>query len=98
MQSDCPILSENAFRHRGVHQPSGAFARCNVNADTHPQFHPALLRLPAMVSQAFTRDLVKRCSAKNSFGSIAAFTWSPLLARRKRRFSRSVDRRVVDPK
>ena len=49
-----------------------------------------------MISQYFTRDLVKRCSAKNLFGSIAAFTCSPLLARARRRFFRSADRRPAN--
>src|SRR5437016_6247985 len=37
-------------------------------------------------------------SAKNFFGSIAAFTCSALLARRRRRFARSADRRAGGPR
>src|SRR5262245_61730011 len=63
-------------------------------------FDPA--QTPASIAEIVSDDfriLHARscCSAKNLFGSIAAFTCSPLLELTRRRFFRSADRREACP-
>src|SRR5262249_62253301 len=57
-------------------------------ADTQPYLQPALMSLSAMISQSFTRDLVKRVCARVFFGCTVEFSCSARLARAHRRVVR----------